>query len=71
MGNTLFQRVTQILRKPEPVPAPVPVVEEPVETEEHKQARLEAYRKFCEQQAQVETPEAKKKMKFRAKDFNP
>lgn len=69
---TIFQRVTQMLRKSDAptAPAAAPAPAAPVESEEKKQERLDAYKKFCEEQAAIEEPSAKKKMKFRAKDFN-
>lgn len=67
---TIFQRVTQMLRKSN-APAPAAAMaSSPAESEEKKQERLEAYKKFCEEQSKLEEPSAKKKMKFRAKDFN-
>ena len=68
---TLLKRVTQMLvreKKEAPIVPAAPAA--PVESEEKKAERLEAYKKFCAEQALLEEPTAKKKMKFRAKDFN-
>jgi len=69
--NTIFQRVTQMLVRPKPAALPAAAIPAaPVESDEKKQERLDAYKKFCEEQSKLEAPTAKKKMKFRAKDFN-
>lgn len=69
---TLLKRVTQMLvrEKKEAAPIVPAAPAAPVESEEKKAERLEAYKKFCEEQSKVEAPSVQKKMKFRAKDFN-
>jgi hypothetical protein len=70
-GQTLMQRVTQIFVKPASAAESAPGL--PPVTEEKKAERLEAYQKFCEEQATKEPREEdkpQKKIKYRAKDFN-
>lgn len=73
-NGTLIQRVTRILFKNDPAAsvavAPVPAA--PVESEEKRAERLEAYKKFCAEQSATECGEGsqKKEFKYRAPDFN-
>lgn len=74
-SGTLIQRVTQIFVKKKAEETTIEAVAVATETEEQKQQRLEAYRKFCEEQAKQETESsegtgAKKEFKYRAPDFN-
>ena len=74
-SGTLIQRVTQIFTKKKAEETTIEAVAVAVETEEQKQERLDAYRKFCEEQSKQESENgngtgAKKEFKFRAPDFN-
>jgi len=74
-SGTLIQRVTQIFLKKKAEETTIEAVAVVAETEEQKQQRLEAYRKFCEEQSKQESETgegtgAKKEFKFRAPDFN-
>lgn len=74
-SGTLIQRVTQIFLKKKAEETTIEAVAVAVETEEQKQQRLDAYRKFCEEEAKKESENgevtgAKKEFKFRAPDFN-
>lgn len=76
--GTLIQRVTRIFRKDNKNlsnGSDVAGTVKPVESEEQKQQRLEAYRKMCEEESKKELEStavtgATKEFKFRAKDFN-
>jgi hypothetical protein len=73
--DTLIKRVTRMLVREKPAAAAAPVQElpaKPAESEERRQERLEAYRKFCEEQSKLEDAgaEEKKAFKYRAPDFN-
>ncbi len=72
--KSLTEVVTQIFkRSPKKDEAPIPVqAAKPAETDEVKEARLAAYRKLCEEEAQQNpaTAGAPKKVKYRAADFN-
>jgi len=76
-SSTLIQRVTRIFRKDNKTQvngAEVEKIVKPVETEEQKQQRLEAYQKMCAEESVKELENAanknEKAFKFRAKDFN-
>jgi hypothetical protein len=72
--KSLVQRVTQIFVGGPKKPEPAHVAEQekkPTETDAQREQRLAAYLKLCEQEAQ-NAPQigAKKKIKYRAADFN-
>ena len=72
--KSLTEVVTQIFkRSPKKEEPPVAVVPaKAAESDEVKEARLAAYRKLCEEEAQQnpQTAGAPKKVKYRASDFN-
>lgn len=76
-NGTLIQRVTRMIFKNDPAAsvavAPAPAA--PVESEEKRAERLEAYKKFCAEQSATESAQPaqggqKKEFKYRAPDFN-
>lgn len=74
-NGTFIQRITQVFTKsggPAPVAVTAPPV--PVESEEKKRERLEAYQQFCAEQKAKEESEGvssdEKAFKYRAPDFN-
>jgi hypothetical protein len=74
-NGTLIQRVTRMIFKNDPAaPVAAPAPAAPVESEEKRAERLEAYKKFCEEQNATEaagsTAGQKKEFKYRAPDFN-
>ena len=73
--KTLVQYVTRIfVREPEEAESPVVAEpEKPAESAEKAAERLAAYQKLCAQEAENNPANgdvAKKKMKYRASDFN-
>ncbi len=66
--KTLLQRVTHIFVKPAEEPEVEAQPAKPVESDEKKQARLEAYQKLCEEEAQgLSKKEGKKReIKYRS-----
>jgi hypothetical protein len=74
-NGTLIQRFTRMIFKNDPAaPVAAPAPAAPVESEEKRAERLEAYKKFCEEQNATEaagsTAGQKKEFKYRAPDFN-
>lgn len=74
--GTLIQRVTRMIFKNDPAaPVAAPAPAAPVESEEKRAERLEAYKKFCAEQSAAEAGQSnegsqKKEFKYRAPDFN-